>query len=156
MTEEQFKALASEILGGPVRWHTGLGKGCYCHCGEQGKGEIDYECGDCAISKAIEATLRAVAEQVGKERDAEPTTKCWGCESVIPIKTTPVFCSNCLTKCREQQREQDAQLLRDLRDALKALNIDGCNVWDSWMDDDGTLHRRADERLAALRSGAVK
>jgi hypothetical protein len=38
-------------------------------------------------------------------------------------------------------------LLRRLRSALMDLNIDGVNVWENWMDDDGVLHREVDAVL---------
>lgn len=51
--------------------------------------------------------------------------------------------------------EQEKRLLRflvDIRKALLSLNIDGCDVWNHWMDEDGSLSERGD---ALLREASV-
>jgi hypothetical protein len=40
--------------------------------------------------------------------------------------------------------------LRTLRTALLDLHIDGANVWEHWLDDDGTLHHQVDALLGEL------
>jgi hypothetical protein len=43
----------------------------------------------------------------------------------------------------------ERQALYDLREALQDRNIDGVDVWNHWLDDDGSLHRRIDALLAS-------
>src|SRR5574338_1189970 len=63
--EARIAALVQQIMSGPVRGYTGLGKGCYCEFETvDGQRYATWKCGDCAIRDALEAALHEQAREI--------------------------------------------------------------------------------------------